>query len=39
MHKGSLRFEGTIASLRRQFAMEDLDDIFMRIVEGGGSGG
>jgi sodium transport system ATP-binding protein len=39
MHKGTLRFEGTLASLRRQYAMEDLDDIFMRIVEGGGSGG
>jgi len=35
MHKGRLRFEGTIRTLKQQFGRDDLDDIFMQIVEGG----
>jgi len=35
MHKGRLRFEGTIGTLKQQFGRDDLDDIFMQIVEGG----
>jgi len=36
MHKGKLRFEGTIADLRKQFGMEDLDEIFIRATKEGG---
>jgi sodium transport system ATP-binding protein len=35
IHKGKLRFEGTIAALRQAYGMNDLDELFMRVVEGG----
>ncbi|MFY0543919.1 ATP-binding cassette domain-containing protein [Brevibacillus sp. H7] len=35
MHKGRGRFEGTVGSLKIQYGTDDLDDIFMQIVEGG----
>jgi sodium transport system ATP-binding protein len=35
MHKGRHRFEGTLRSLKQQYGLDDLDDIFMQIVEGG----
>lgn len=35
LHKGKARFEGTISSLRKTYQMNDLDDIFMKIVGGG----
>ncbi|MGG4440853.1 ATP-binding cassette domain-containing protein [Brevibacillus fortis] len=34
MHKGKLRFAGGLDALREQFGTEDLDDIFMAVVEG-----
>ncbi|WP_429843399.1 ATP-binding cassette domain-containing protein [Brevibacillus sp. FIR094] len=34
MHKGKLRFAGGLDTLREQFGTEDLDDIFMAVVEG-----
>ncbi|MFG0212302.1 ATP-binding cassette domain-containing protein [Brevibacillus porteri] len=34
MHKGKLRFSGGLDALREQFGTEDLDDIFMAVVEG-----
>lgn len=34
MHKGKLRFAGGLDALREQFGTDDLDDIFMAIVEG-----
>ncbi len=34
MHKGKLRFAGDLDALREQFGTEDLDDIFMAVVEG-----
>ncbi|MFF0830195.1 ATP-binding cassette domain-containing protein [Brevibacillus sp. NPDC003359] len=34
MHKGELRFAGGLDALREQFGTEDLDDIFMAVVEG-----
>lgn len=34
MHKGKLRFAGGLDSLREQFGTDDLDDIFMAVVEG-----
>ncbi len=36
MHKGRRRFEGTVDSLKKMYSTDDLDDIFMQIVEGGG---
>ncbi|WNF05106.1 ABC transporter ATP-binding protein [Brevibacillus borstelensis] len=36
MHKGRLSYAGTIDALRDQVKMNDLDDIFMTMVEGGG---
>jgi sodium transport system ATP-binding protein len=35
IHKGRLRFEGTIAQLRQAYGRDDLDEIFIQIVEGG----
>lgn len=35
MHKGARRFEGSVTSLRETYGLEDLDDIFMRVLEGG----
>ncbi|HBZ82205.1 MULTISPECIES: ATP-binding cassette domain-containing protein [Brevibacillus] len=35
MHKGKLRFSGDLAALRKQYGTDDLDDIFMAVVEGG----
>lgn len=34
IHKGKLRFAGGLDALREQFETEDLDDIFMAVVEG-----
>lgn len=34
MHKGKLRFAGGLDALREQFGTQDLDDIFMAVVEG-----
>lgn len=34
IHKGRLRFAGTLDSLRERFGIADLDDIFMAVVEG-----
>ncbi|AWX54263.1 ATP-binding cassette domain-containing protein [Brevibacillus brevis] len=34
IHKGKLRFAGGLDALREQFGTEDLDDIFMAVVEG-----
>ncbi|WGV60843.1 ATP-binding cassette domain-containing protein [Brevibacillus brevis] len=34
MHKGKLRFAGGLDALREEFGTEDLDDIFMAVVEG-----
>ncbi|MFC8689227.1 ATP-binding cassette domain-containing protein [Brevibacillus porteri] len=34
IHKGKLRFAGGLDTLRQQFGTEDLDDIFMAVVEG-----
>ncbi|TQK62038.1 sodium transport system ATP-binding protein [Brevibacillus sp. AG162] len=34
MHKGKLQFAGGLDALREQFGTEDLDDIFMAVVEG-----
>ncbi len=34
MHRGKLRFDGTIAALRQQYGMDDLDDIFAAAVGG-----
>ncbi|ATF11206.1 ABC transporter ATP-binding protein [Brevibacillus brevis X23] len=34
MHRGKLRFAGGLDTLREQFGTEDLDDIFMAVVEG-----
>lgn len=34
MHKGKLRFAGDLDAFREQFGTEDLDDIFMAVVEG-----
>ncbi|KMZ42889.1 MULTISPECIES: ATP-binding cassette domain-containing protein [Bacillales] len=34
MHKGKLRFAGGLDALREEFGAEDLDDIFMAVVEG-----
>jgi len=36
IHKGRLRFAGTLDSLRQRFGLDDLDDIFMAVVEGSG---
>jgi sodium transport system ATP-binding protein len=36
IHKGSLRYAGTVAALRERCGMIDLDDIFMAMVEEGG---
>ncbi|WP_305883368.1 ABC transporter ATP-binding protein [Brevibacillus ruminantium] len=36
MHKGRLAYAGTIEGLRNKVKMNDLDDIFMAMVEGGG---
>jgi ABC-2 type transport system ATP-binding protein len=33
MHAGSLRFAGTPAALRRQFATDDLEQAFLRCIE------
>ncbi|ELK41036.1 Na(+) extrusion ABC transporter ATP-binding protein [Brevibacillus agri BAB-2500] len=35
IHKGRLRFSGGLDALRKQFGTDDLDDIFMAVVEGG----
>lgn len=35
MHKGARRFEGSVTSLCETYGLEDLDDIFMRVLEGG----
>ncbi|GAB1531875.1 MULTISPECIES: ATP-binding cassette domain-containing protein [Brevibacillus] len=34
MHMGKLRFAGGLDALREEFGTEDLDDIFMAVVEG-----
>lgn len=34
IHKGRLRCAGTLDSLRERFGTDDLDDIFMAVVEG-----
>ncbi|MED1794647.1 ATP-binding cassette domain-containing protein [Brevibacillus nitrificans] len=34
IHKGSMRFAGTLENLREQYGIHDLDDIFMAVVEG-----
>lgn len=34
IHKGRLRFAGEVDTLRQQCGMDDLDDIFMAVVEG-----
>lgn len=34
IHKGRLRFAGTLESLREKYGIVDLDDIFMAVVEG-----
>lgn len=34
IHKGRLRFAGTLENLREKFGIVDLDDIFMAVVEG-----
>lgn len=34
IHRGRLRFAGTLDSLRERFGIADLDDIFMAVVEG-----
>ncbi|RAT97865.1 ATP-binding cassette domain-containing protein [Brevibacillus sp. Leaf182] len=34
IHNGKLRFAGGLDALREQFGTEDLDDIFMAVVEG-----
>lgn len=36
MHKGRHCFEGTIAAARQSYGMQDLDELFMSVVEGGG---
>jgi len=35
IHKGSIRYAGTVAALRERCGMNDLDDIFMAMVEEG----
>jgi sodium transport system ATP-binding protein len=34
IHNGKLLAEGTLAELRARFGMEDLEDIFVKVVEG-----
>ena len=36
IHNGRLLAEGTIGSLREKYGPGDLEDIFIRVVEGGG---
>lgn len=36
IHKGRLQFSGTLQKLREQYGMQDLDDLFMTVVEGSG---
>src|SRR6202158_5713719 len=33
IHNGKLMAEGTLAELRRRFALQDLEDIFVKVVE------
>lgn len=35
MHRGRLRFIGTVAELRATYGSHDLDELFMRIISGG----
>ncbi|MBO8164782.1 MAG: ATP-binding cassette domain-containing protein [Brevibacillus sp.] len=34
MHRGRLRFVGSIAELKQRYRLDDLDDLFMRVVGG-----
>lgn len=34
LHKGNLRYEGTVQELKTQYNMNDLDEIFMRLIGG-----
>jgi len=36
IHKGRLQYAGTLQKLREQYGMQDLDDLFMTVVEGSG---
>jgi sodium transport system ATP-binding protein len=33
IHDGRLLAEGTLADLRQQYGMQDLEDIFVKVVE------
>ena len=33
IHGGKLLAEGTLAELRQRFGMQDLEDIFVKVVE------
>jgi len=37
IHEGRLRTQGTLAEFRRKWGMENLDDIFVAIIENGGA--
>ncbi|CFJ41244.1 Uncharacterised protein [Mycobacterium tuberculosis] len=36
IHKGRLQFAGALEQLRAQYGKEDLDELFMTVVEGSG---
>lgn len=36
IHQGRLQYAGTLQKLREQYGMQDLDDLFMTVVEGSG---
>lgn len=36
VHKGRLHFAGSVDTLREQYGMHDLDELFMTVVEGSG---
>lgn len=36
IHKGRLQYAGTLQKLREQYGRQDLDDLFMTVVEGSG---